>query len=90
MENKINKKFKIKRLVNENILKRNIKNRNMDDPKTLLSNHSVEIKNYLKKFKKLKNSKIKKYSRNSAAFFLTGYQISFAGNSAVELSKVVQ
>ncbi len=52
MENKINKKFKIKRLVNENIIKRNIKNVNMDGSKTLLSNYSVEIKNYLKKFKK--------------------------------------
>ncbi len=48
MENKINKKFKVKKLVNENIIKRKVK----DESTSLLSNYQVEIKNYLKKYKK--------------------------------------
>jgi hypothetical protein len=48
MENKLNKKFKIQRLVNENIIKRKI----TDTSTTLLSKHDNEIKNYLKKYKK--------------------------------------
>ncbi len=48
MENKLNKKFKVKNLVNENIIKRKI----TDTSTTLLSKHDNEIKNYLKKYKK--------------------------------------
>ena len=48
MENKLNKKFKIKKLVNENIIKRKLS----DQSTSLLSKYDTEIKNYLKKYKK--------------------------------------
>lgn len=48
MENKLNKKFKVKSLINENIIKRKIN----DNSTSLLSKYDKEIKNYLKKYKK--------------------------------------
>ncbi len=48
MENKLNKKFKVKKLVNENIIKRKLN----DTSTSLLSKYDNEIKSYLKKYKK--------------------------------------
>ncbi len=52
MENKINKKFKTKKLINENIIKRKINNNSKNLSVSLLSKYNIEIKNYLKKYKK--------------------------------------
>lgn len=56
MENKINKKFKTKKLINENVIKRKInnlqKNGTLNNSVSLLFKYNIEIKNYLKKYKK--------------------------------------
>ncbi len=56
MENRINKKFKTKKLLNENVIKRRInnieKNSKINGSVSLLSKYNIEIKNYLKKYKK--------------------------------------